>query len=168
MSGVNKFEEYKLFVEDTARFTDRRQTVSNIYVAVNSIILSAIAFLTKDAGFVPVWRACVVMLVLAAGIVICLQWDQLILKYKRLVGFRINQLRALEDTPEMVGCCRMYYAEDELYPRDKYNQPIPGEGLNFSDRERWLPRVFIAVYALFLLGFVAVLLAAPGALGSIP
>jgi hypothetical protein len=34
-------------------------------VAVNSIILSAIAFLTKDAGFVPVWRAYVVMLVLA-------------------------------------------------------------------------------------------------------
>ena len=39
---MDKFEEYKLFVEDTARFTDRRQTVSNIYVAVNSIILSAI------------------------------------------------------------------------------------------------------------------------------
>jgi len=38
---MDKFEEYKLFVEDTARFTDRRQTVNNIYVAVNSIILGA-------------------------------------------------------------------------------------------------------------------------------
>jgi hypothetical protein len=60
------------------------------------------------------------------------------------------------------------FEEYKLFVRDKYNQPIPGEGLNFSDRERWLPRVFIAVYALFLLGFIVVLLFAPGALGSIP
>ena len=50
MSDVNKFEEYKLFVEDTARFTDRRQMVTNIYVAVNTILLSAVALLVKDAG----------------------------------------------------------------------------------------------------------------------
>jgi len=31
---MDKFEEYKLFVEDTARFTDRRQTVNNIYVVL--------------------------------------------------------------------------------------------------------------------------------------
>jgi hypothetical protein len=167
MSDVNKFEEYKLFVEDTARFSERRQTVSNIYVAVNSIILGAIAFLVKDAGFAPLWRAYVVMLVLAAGIVICVQWNQLISKYKRLVGFRINQLRAMEDSPKMDGCHRMYHVEDELYPRDKDDQPVPGQGLNISDRERWLPWVFIVVYALFLLGFMIALVFMPGQLGSV-
>ena len=153
---MNKFEEYKLFVEDAARFSERRQTVSNIYVAVNTIILSAIALLVKDAGLDPVWRAFVIVLVLAAGIVICLQWDRLIYKYKELVRFRIEQLRKIEEHPEMANSHRMYHAEDALYPRDAGGNPIPGQSLNISDRERWLPRVFIFVYALFLLGFVIV------------
>ena len=155
---VDKFEEYKLFVEDTARFSERRQTVSNIYVAVNSVILSAVAFLVKDAGFVPVWRAFVVMLVMAAGIVICMQWYKLILKYKRLIAFRIRHLRAIEETEAMVGSYQMYHREDELYPVDDAGHVKSGEGLNFSDRELWLPRVFLIVYSVFLLGFVFMLL----------
>ena len=27
-------EEYKLFVEDTARFTDRRQSITNLYITI--------------------------------------------------------------------------------------------------------------------------------------
>jgi hypothetical protein len=50
LDSFDVFEEYKLFVEDTARFTERRQTVNNTYVAVNSIILSAIALLVKDVS----------------------------------------------------------------------------------------------------------------------
>jgi len=157
-SGLNNFEEYKLFVEDTVRFTERRQTVNNTYVAVNSIILSAIALLVKDVSASSSWRALIVIPVLVAGIVICLQWTRLILKYKRLVGFRIEELRAIEDLDVMTGSWKMYHAEDKLYPRDEQDRPIPGEGLNFSDRERWLPRVFMGLYALFLVGVAAFLL----------
>lgn len=49
MSVFDKFEEYKFFIDDTARFSERRQKVGSTYVAVNSIILSAIAFLVKDS-----------------------------------------------------------------------------------------------------------------------
>ncbi|RLC74735.1 MAG: hypothetical protein DRI61_16120 [Chloroflexi bacterium] len=74
------------------------------------------------------------------------------------MGFRINQLRVMENHPAMAGCHRMYHAEDELYPRDKHGNPIPGKALNISDRERWLPRVFLGVYGVFFLGILAVLL----------
>ena len=47
MSEFNKFEEYKLFVEDTARLSDRRQTISNIYVTVNSILSKCATKKTK-------------------------------------------------------------------------------------------------------------------------
>lgn len=50
ITNVDKFEEYKLFIEDTARFSERRQNVGSTYIAVNSIILSAIAFPVKDSG----------------------------------------------------------------------------------------------------------------------
>ena len=36
MTKVDKFQEYALLIEDTARFFDHRQTVTNLYVAVKS------------------------------------------------------------------------------------------------------------------------------------
>ena len=117
MSEFDKFEEYKLFVEDTARFSERRQKVGSTYVAVNSIILSAIAFLVKDSGFTGRWQLLVVLPLLVAGMSICLSWRQLILNYKKLVNLRIDRLRAMEELPEMEGSSKIYHAEDELYPR---------------------------------------------------
>ena len=153
-SDFNKFEEYKLFVEDTARFSERRQKVSSTYVAVNSIIISAVALLVKDVGVGTPWQALVVMPVLVAGVVICLQWKQLILKYKMLVGLRLDELRIIEELPEMADSSKMYHVEDRLYPRDERGELKPGEGLNLSDLERLLPWVFIVLYAVFLIGVV--------------
>ena len=158
---MNKFEEYKLFVEDTAKFSERRQTVNNTYVAVNSIILTAVSFLVKDAGFQRRWQAAVVILVLIAGIVICSNWKSVIKKYESLVGHRINQLREMEKSPEMSGCHGMYHSEDKLYPRDANGIMIKGKGLNLAVRERWLPNIFLAVYAIFLVGTAYMLLFAP-------
>ncbi len=155
---MDKFEEYKLFVEDTARFSDRRQTVNNIYVVVNSIILSAMAFLVKDAGLDHLWRSIVIMLVMIVGIIICLQWDRLILRYKRLIGFRFDELRIMEDSPEMDKSHKMYHQEDKLFPRDSLGKIIPGEGLNISDRERWLPRIFICIYSIFIVTSIILLI----------
>ena len=143
-----KFEEYKLFVEDTARFTDRRQTVTNIYVAVNSILLAGTGLLL-DRGFQDWVTLAAIFAILVAGIYICLFWNQLIRKYKILVGFRINMLREIESREDMQWSHRMYHREDELYPRDEDDEPIPGKKLDFSDLERRLPLVFIIVYAAF-------------------
>ena len=164
MSTFDKFEEYKLFIEDTARFSERRQKVGSTYVAVNSIILSAIAFLVKDSGFSGQWQLLVVIPLLVAGISICLSWRQLILNYKKLVNLRMDKLRAMEELPKMEGCSKMYHAEDELYPRDEQEEREPRKGLNFSERglnfsdlEQQLPRVFLALYGIFLIGVVVLI-----------
>jgi 8-oxo-dGTP pyrophosphatase MutT (NUDIX family) len=148
MSDVNKFEEYKLFVEDTARFTDRRQTVTNIYVAINTVLLSGVALLV-DGGLENWVMLLAAEAILVGGIAVCLFWRQLIHKYKALVGLRIRELRRMEELPEMVGCHQMYHAEDELYPRDEDGEMIKGQGLNISDLERRLPWAFIVLYVVF-------------------
>jgi hypothetical protein len=160
MSHVDKFEEYKFFIEDTARLTERRQTVTNIYVAVNTVLLSAVALLVKDAGLQRWIVAAATIMLLAAGIAICLFWHQLILRYKKLVGLRLTELRKMEDLPEMAGCQRMYHVEDKLYPRDAQGNMLKTKGrMDFSDLERQLPNVFIALYAVFLIGIVIATLA---------
>jgi hypothetical protein len=157
MSTFDKFEEYKLFIEDTARFSERRQKVGSTYVAVNSIILSAIAFLVKDSGFTGQWQLLVVLPLLVAGMTICLSWRQLILNYKKLVNLRIDRLRAMEELPEMEGSSQMYHAEDELYPRSGQGERKRRKGLNFSDLEQQLPWVFLALYGMFSIGVVVLI-----------
>ncbi len=146
-----KFELYKLFVEDTAKFSERRQAVNNTYVSVNSIILTATAFLVKDGQLTGKRQTLVVVLLLVAGLAITDNWIRLIQKYKILVGFRIKHLKLIEAT--LTDCYQMYEKEEELYPCDAATKAeIPGEGLNFSDHERLLPKVFMCIYALVLAG----------------
>ncbi|MHC4425876.1 MAG: RipA family octameric membrane protein [Planctomycetota bacterium] len=144
MAEFDKFEEYKLFVDDTARFTERRQTVANIYVPVNTLLLAAIGLLIKEGS--P-WTLLLLLPLITAGIFVCLWWRQHTRKYKMLVGMRIRTLREMED--EMPESVKMYHVEDELYPRDKEGKMIRGEGLNFSDIESRLPMLFVVLYCLF-------------------
>lgn len=152
MSTINKFEEYRLFIEDTARFSERRQTVSNTFVAVNTLLLTAIAFLVKDSG-AQQYGALVTALpipMVVAGILVCIWWRQLIFKYKTLVGFRMKQLMEMEALPEMKGCHQMYLKErEELYKRDEQGRKVPAGRFNFSELEGRLPALFIALYVLF-------------------
>ena len=114
MADSTKFEEYKMFIEDTARFTERRQDASNLYVTINSLILTAIVFVVKDLGANPLSRLLLLLPVITAGIFVSLWWRQLIIKYKELVGFRINMLRKMEEKEDLKETEKMYHAEDEL------------------------------------------------------
>src|SRR5438132_598451 len=101
----DKFEEYKLFIEDTARFSERRQLVTNIYIAVNGAIATLATFILKDAG-IQDWKILVATLpLLIVGGVVCLLWYRLLLSYKILVGFRMQELEAMEE--EIPGCHKM-------------------------------------------------------------
>ena len=143
-----KFEEYKIFIDDTARFTERRQNVSNLYVTVNSLLLTALMFAVKDLGTNEAWKLSFPALIVISGGFVSYVWHQLIKKYKALVGFRINKLREIELSEELSWTEKMYHAEDDLYPRDADGNMLKGEGLNFSDWEARLPFVFIALYFL--------------------
>lgn len=147
MSNINKFDEYKLFIEDTAKFTERRQNISNLYVTVHSLLLAAIVFAVKDSQADQIWMLILPMPIVIAGIYVSRWWGQLILKYKLLVGLRITMLREMEEATELAGLKNMYHAEDELYPRNPDGTMVEGEGLNFSDLEAKLPKIFIALYS---------------------
>ena len=155
MAEFEKFEEYKLFVDDTARLSERRQTVSNIYVAVNSILLAAIGLLIKELGAPGSWTLLLPLPLITAGIAISLWWYQLIREYKKLVGLRIDSLRDME--VEMPDSVKMYHLEDKLYPRAEDGKMIAGKGLNFSDLEARLPMLFVVLYVIFGVGSLTAL-----------
>jgi hypothetical protein len=142
----SKFEEYRLFIEDTARLQDRRQTVTNTYIGVNTVLLSALGLFLGGEG-PQNWALDLAALALPiAGVLICRAWQQLLFRYRLLVRIRFRELRRMEELPEMAGCVKMYHAEDELYPVDENGEAIQGQGLNITNMERQLPWIFIALY----------------------
>lgn len=148
MADPIKFEEYKMFIEDTARFTERRQNTSNLYVTINSLVLTAIMFVGNDLEADSISKLLLLLPVIVAGIAVSLWWRQLIKKYKQLVGFRITRLREMEDHVDLEGIERMYHAEDELYPRNAQGEMVKGVRLNFSDLEARLPTLFVILYSI--------------------
>lgn len=146
---VDKFEEYKLFIDDTARFTERRQSVATTYLTVNSILLSAIALLlNRDITLADKPLAWSIFFLAVGGIFACFVWFQLVKKYKKLVGFRMKHLKIIEDLPEMEGSYKMYQKEDELYPRAEAKEYEQAKffKFGFSDLESTLPFLFIFLY----------------------
>lgn len=160
--SANQLEEYKLFVDDTARFSERRQTITNTYITVNGALIGVITFLVKDARLTSWWLVVTMLPLIAAGILVCLFWRQLVFKYKALVKLRIDVLREIEDS--MPGSVRMYHREDKLFPRNRKGETI-GRSLGISNLEAKLPIVFIVLYLAFGAGLaLATVLVSTGVL----
>jgi hypothetical protein len=134
----DRFEEYKLFIEDTARLSERRQTVTTAYITVNGAIVALITFVFKDAA-IKDWHAVVALLpLILAGLIVCYFWHALLLSYKELLGFRFKQLEEMEnELPHLYG---MYRREAEtLYNRKKEAQEPGGIIPQMLKKLSWLP-----------------------------
>lgn len=146
------FEEYKLFVEDTARLSERRQTAANTYVTVNGAIIGFITYLVASADLNSWWFSLAVAPIVVAGIMVCVFWRQSIQKYKALINLRFKVLREIEEQIE--GSSRVFHREDELYPQHTDGGSQPTKGLNISDLESRLPTLFSVLYLILGLGLV--------------
>ena len=96
------FEEYSLFIQDTACLQDRRQTVTNIYIAINTVLLSAVGLLLSGEGPQNWIRFVGALVIPATGIAVCVFWQQLVTKYKNLVRIRFRE----QITHRVVGVFR--------------------------------------------------------------
>ena len=98
--NVTPDDEYQLFLEQVNKLAERRQNVTSTYLAVNTAIVGAVAFLFRD-GYIPGWSQQVTVLVLfIAGIVVCDLWRRLIKQYSQLLRWWFKKLHILEDAME--------------------------------------------------------------------
>jgi len=138
MSTAHKLEEYRLFVEDTARFSDRRQAAHNIQIAIHTLFLGGVAALLArvaegtTGAALPLLVLALVLLI--AALVICAIWCRLTERYKEMIRFRCGQIEEMEK--DIPGCHRMICRIREHF-----------EDSSFSDIEANLPRVFMGVYS---------------------
>lgn len=142
-----KFEEYKFFVESTQHLSERRQAATRTYLTVRTVIFAVLAFLVRDARLGG-WGVVLSLPLFVVGMLACRIWSRIISQYKELIGWRYEQLMSMEG--EIPESHQMYRKEWE-----QFYQPRQGrERFGFSRLEAWLPRLFFALYLVYVAGLI--------------
>ena len=141
MSDYSRYDEYKMLIEDTARFTDRRQNASTLYTSVNSIFLAALSIIISDLDALPLYTIFAALVVIGAGIMTSLSWRDYILSYRKLTRLRFEVLKEIEQDIEMADSVKIYECEEKFYKNDE------DKGL-FTRIEQKLPETFIIIYGI--------------------
>ena len=145
----SRYDEYKMLIEDTARFTDRRQNASTLYTSINSIFLAALAIIISDFDQQSDYALWAALVMIIAGIITSIYWRIYIVNYKKLSNIRFTVLKQMEQEPGMEKSIKIYEKERDLYPKDD------SAGL-FAIIEKRLPETFIAIYIFAVIVMVAV------------
>jgi hypothetical protein len=138
------FAEYRLFVEDTARFSDRRQAFSNVMVAANGFLVGAIYVVLKDLNPHTLHRLVAVVPLLGAGLAASCVWSRLFGEYKEMIRNRTDFLKTIEQKAGKDRADGMHLMlEKEFYHKD-------GRERGFTRLEKRLPWIFMGVYSAFI------------------
>jgi hypothetical protein len=158
MAAFDKYDEYKFFVENTQHLDDRRQAATQMFLGVNTAIFGLVGFLIQDAGLKGQFLALLVAPMFVLGGLACILWVSVINRFKRLIGWRYEQLMAMERAiPESH---QMYLKEWEtMFAADAARKIL---GLSLLD---WLPRAILALWVVYGCAFLLARLIAPGAIG---
>ncbi len=136
------FEEYRLLFESTDRLVQRRRETTQVFFAVNAALSGVITFLIKDLALPGPRRSVVAVPLFIMGMVASYLWRRTIDQYAGLIDWRYRQIRRME-RKGFVGSYRIFCREWEAV----YAPRKPG-AFAFSELERAVPLVFIALHAL--------------------
>lgn len=158
MGDDTMFREYVAISENTARLSDRRQTVSDLFLGINSLFLAAAGFVAVSSHLTTWWAVTIVGAITVVTLIINSIWYRLIGRYRTLINLRIRYLEALERAMQEQGIfttITLASEDDEKtvpVPRGVYlvekESPLYRKGakVGFYKLERDLVNIFIFAY----------------------
>lgn len=142
MEPIDKYDEYKFYVDNTQHLDDRRQSLTEMFLGVNTAIFALVGFMVKDAGLEGSLVGLMIAPLFVVGILACLLWISSINRFRRLISWRFDQLMAMERAlPESH---QMYLKEWELMFAREAGRKILG--LSLLD---WLPRALLVLWMVY-------------------
>ena len=158
MAGFDKYDEYKFFVGNTQHLDDRRQGATQMFLSVNTAIFALVGFLIQDAGVQGQSLTVLVAPLFVLGVLACVLWVSMINRFKRLIGWRYEQLMTMERA--IPQSYQMYLKEWETTFAADASRKIFG----FSLLD-WLPRAILALWAVYGAAFLLARTLVPEAIG---
>ncbi len=138
---IPNIEEYKTIVEQTSSLSDRRQVTNDIYVALNTLFLTGVAYFLTTTHLKSWWPAIILGVVTLISWVINGTWMGLLEQYRELIKLRYTYLKQLEGLFPIKGADiarGIYHAEQKLY--DEHHN------FDFTKLELRLARLFLILY----------------------
>jgi len=135
-------EQYKIFLQTSESLIDRRQSVNNFYISVNSALAAtygAILALSEIGCF----KLMVSFIFFALGVFLCAAWMNILSSYGDLNGSKMKIISQIEKRlPANLYDAEWEALSDKL-KRKKY--------VSFTESEKSTPKLFIALYCLLFL-----------------
>ena len=143
------FRQYELIVEDTARLSDRRQTINNLYLSANSLLLGGSAILVQQGTSKNGFPLPLILPLVVAGGFLCVDWWRLLRNYRKLLNLRYSLLKEIENREDFPGPVATYLREETLYAADPKKSRF-----GFTRVEVNLPWIFITLYAFIVIATI--------------
>jgi hypothetical protein len=136
-------EQYKLYVQMADNISARRQSANSFFLTVNTALIAFLGLVASpnvgsDAGVAASLPLPWILVVSAAGAVLCYTWYRLVRSYKDLNSGKFKVVHAIESRLPVSP----YDAEWEALGRGEN----PKLYLPFTHVEIWIPWVFAALY----------------------
>ncbi|MGO8946311.1 MAG: hypothetical protein ACLQUY_01345 [Ktedonobacterales bacterium] len=159
MAEDTRFQEYEKIMEETGKLSDRRQTVSDLFLGVNSLFLTAAGFSAVASNLKSWWSTGICAAIAVVALMINITWIQLIHRYRALVDLRFRYLEGLEKSLQSdgaFGTISMASADRkkvDQYPRGVFGVEAialysKGPRVGIYRLERRLILIFIFAYIL--------------------
>ena len=137
-------DQYKMFQKTSEDLVARRQSVNSFYISVNSALtgLLGVAFGVFDDSV----KLIVAAFMCIAGIILDISWINILEAYGTLNAAKMKVIKLLEEQLPVM----LYDAEWRIMS-DKLNNK---KYVSFTDSEKRIPKLFLCLYALILIGIV--------------
>jgi hypothetical protein len=138
-------EQYKLYVQMADKISERRQSANSFFLTVNTALIAFLGLVASpdvggDSGLVASPPLPWVLVVSAAGVVLCYTWFRLVRSYKDLNTAKFKVVHAIEKRLP----ASPYDAEWEAVGRRERSDLY----LPFTHVEIYIPWVFATLYVL--------------------
>lgn len=138
------FEQYRLFLQTSETLVSRRQTVNSFYITVNSAfvaLFSTMFGLAIDIKF----KLLLVVILALVGIILATSWVKILISYGQLNASKMAIIRNIEkQLPASLYDAEWKALSDQLNKK-RY--------VSFTNSEKRLPFVFIAIYICIVIVF---------------
>lgn len=136
------FEQYRLLIDSAHKMDERRTGSNNIYIAVNSILITALTQVTPSSFQIE--RSLLLFFLLSIGVMVCKNWLNVIKAYQKINLINYFLIKELEKhLPSYVFSLRMDLVEENFSPSEK--------NVSVLKKEFLIPSVFLVLYLLYLL-----------------
>jgi hypothetical protein len=135
-------EQYKMFVDMADKNSERRSNSNSFYLSLISALIAIIGILSqieKPISSIYFWW---VALVSVSGIIFCILWKTNINCYRQLGTAKFNVINEIEKKLPVVAFAKEWECLCDAKSKSKYEE--------LTLVERWIPVVFIAIFALLL------------------